>query len=135
MQSLKTPCAFLCATLLLVACGGGGGGGSDGGDAVERPVANAGADQTVEMGATVTLDGSASHSPRSAAELSYTWTLADKPARSTAELSDEGVAQPHLVTDLPGTYAADLVVNDGTADSRQDRVIITATNPDPVAIA
>ncbi|MFP1682939.1 PKD domain-containing protein [Alloalcanivorax sp. C16-1] len=134
MQSLKTPCAFLFATLLLVACGGGGGG-SDGGDAVERPVANAGPDQTVEMGGTVTLDGSASHSPRSEAELSYTWTLADKPARSTAELSDESVAQPQLVTDLPGTYAADLVVNDGTADSRQDRVIITATNPDPVAIA
>ncbi|AFT69651.1 Putative lipoprotein [Alloalcanivorax dieselolei B5] len=133
MQCLKTLCALLCASLLLAACGGGGGGG--GGDSTPRPIANAGPDQTVEMGTTVTLDGTQSSSPTDGATLSYTWSLASKPVGSTAALSDEAGAQPTFVTDLPGTYEADLVVNDGTADSGHDAVIITATNPDPVAIA
>ncbi|WP_201303864.1 PKD domain-containing protein, partial [Alcanivorax xiamenensis] len=54
---------------------------------------------------------------------------------SAAELSDEAGAQPTFTADLPGTYEADLVVNDGTADSGHDAVTIIATNPDPVAIA
>ncbi|MCQ6263493.1 PKD domain-containing protein [Alcanivorax sp. MM125-6] len=138
MQFLKTPCALLCASLLLIACGGGGGGGGGGGDSdggVEKPTANAGGDQTVEMGTTVTLDGSASSSPNSGADISYTWTLARKPTNSDAELSDDTDERPTFVADQPGIYQAQLVVNDGTADSDQDRVTITATNPEPVAVA
>lgn len=131
MLRLKRSCALFCASLLLVACGGGGSGGSE---PTALPTANAGADQTVEMGTVVTLDGRNSESPRSDATLSYTWSLTQAPAQSTAELSDDTAAQPTFKVDLPGTYKASLVVNDGTADSGQDLVTITATNPDPVAI-
>lgn len=119
-------------SLLLSACGGGGGGG--GANAPTPPTANAGADQTLEYGGTVTLDASGSSSPRSAT-LSYTWSLANKPAGSTAALSSTTVASPSFVADVPGAYEADLVVNDGTASSSHDRVVVTATNPNPVANA
>lgn len=116
-------------SLLLAACGGG----SDDGPPAP-PSANAGADQILEYGASVTLNASGSTSPRGAA-LSYAWTLVTKPSGSTAALSSATVANPTFVADLPGAYEADLVVNDGTASSSPDRVVITATNPFPVAQA
>ena len=122
---------WLCVSLLLAACGGGGGGGNS----TPRPAANAGVDQSVEMGTTVTLDGSQSSSPRQDASLTYAWTLTSKPVGSVAELSSDTAAMPTFVADLPGVYDASLVVHDGTAASGQDGVRITATNPDPVAIA
>lgn len=118
-------------SLLLSACGGGGGSGST---APTPPSANAGADQSLEYGGTVTLDASGSSSPRSAT-LSYTWTLASKPATSTAALSSTTALNPSFIADIPGTYEADLVANDGTASSSHDRVVVTATNPNPVANA
>lgn len=117
-------------SLLLSACGGGGGGSN----APTPPTANAGADQTLEYGGTVTLNASGSSSPRGAT-LSYTWTLANKPAGSAAALSSATIANPTFVADVPGSYEADLVVNDGTASSSHDRVIVSATNPNPVASA
>ena len=129
MIPLQRLFALLCLSLLLAACGGGGGGGG-----TPKPVAHAGADQTVEMGSTVTLDGSASSTSRSGATLVYAWTLVKKPEGSTAALSSATAQKPTFVTDLPGAYEADLVVNDGTDSSEHDRVAISATNPDPVAI-
>lgn len=125
--------AGLGAALLLAACGGGGGGGNDGDDgSTARPTANAGAAQTVEMGASVTLDGSASTSP-TGASLRYQWTLAGKPANSQANLADATSARPSFVADKPGTYSADLVVSDNTASSTPSRVQVIATSPYPVA--
>ncbi|MEJ0098426.1 MAG: PKD domain-containing protein [Pseudomonadota bacterium] len=114
--------------LLLAGCGGGD-------DAPEVPTANAGVDQTLQYGGTVTLDASGSSSPHTGATLSYTWTIASKPAGSAAELSSNSVAHPTFNVDMPGTYEFDLVVNDGTASSSHDRVVITATNPNPLAVA
>lgn len=128
MTRLHRLLPILCLSLLLPACGGGGGG-------TPKPVADAGTDQTVEMGSTVTLDASGSSTERDGATLSYTWTLVDKPDNSSAELSGTTTEEPSFVADLPGTYEADLVVSDGTEESSHDRVIVTATNPDPVAIA
>ncbi len=129
MIPLQRLFALLCLSLLLAACGGGGGGGTP------KPVAHAGADQTVEMGNTVTLDGSASSTSRSGATLSYTWTLVKKPDGSAAALSSATAQKPSFTADLPGAYEADLLVNDGTDSSEHDRVAIAVTNPDPVAIA
>lgn len=128
MISLQRLIALTCVSLL-AACGGGGGD-----DTPAKPIANAGADQTVERGASVTLDGSGSSTTRSDATLTYTWTLVEKPVGSAAALDSATAQKPTFDTDLPGQYEADLIVSDGTLSSDHDRVIITATNPDPVAV-
>lgn len=127
MIPLQRLFALMCLSLL-AACGGGGD------DTPPRPVANAGADQTVERGDSVTLDGSGSRTSRDGATLTYTWQLVGKPEGSAATLNSTTAQKPSFDTDLPGTYEADLVVNDGAESSDHDRVIVTATNPDPVAI-
>ena len=96
-----------------------------------RPVANAGPDQTVFVGNTVHLDGSTSRDADGDA-LRYRWSLTAVPAGSVATLSDPAAVQPSFVADLPGTYVAQLIVNDGTVDSLPDTVMITTANRPPV---
>ncbi|MCH9696466.1 MAG: PKD domain-containing protein, partial [Gammaproteobacteria bacterium] len=102
------------------------------------PIANAGADTTVTVGSTVTLDASQS-SDVDQDTLSYFWILSS-PAGSTAILSDPVNIKPTFVADKQGDYQITLNVNDGIEDSNTDVVIITATNtgempPDPTSIA
>jgi hypothetical protein len=92
----------------------------------QPPEADAGADQTVVVGQTVTLDGSASSDP-DGDELVYTWTLAT-PTSSSAALSDVTVANPSFCTDEAGTYVASLTVDDGLA-SDTDEVEVEALDP------
>src|SRR4051794_40417965 len=65
------------AALLLSTCGGGGSSSSSssssGGSANTAPIANAGANQTVSSGVTVTLNGTASSDPDGTIA-SYAWT-------------------------------------------------------------
>jgi len=81
-----------------------------------RPIAHAGADQTVVMGATVQLDGSGSsdadHDP-----LGLRWSFVSRPPGSLATLSDVTAVQPTFVADAIGVYVVQLIVNDGTVDS------------------
>ncbi len=98
------------------------------------PVANAGPDQSVALGALVTLDGSAS-SDVDGDPLTYFWTITEKPAGSTAMLSDTAAVKPTFTADKPGTYVAHLFVNDGMADSGQDTVVISTINSVPTAEA
>jgi RHS repeat-associated protein len=97
------------------------------------PVANAGPDQQLLAGVTVQLDGSASSDAENHT-LSFAWSLTTVPAGSTATLSNPGIANPTFVADLPGSYVAQLIVNDGFAPSTPDTVTITA-NTAPVADA
>jgi hypothetical protein len=88
----------------------------------KAPIANAGANQTVNEGAIVTLDGSASSDPDNNT-LSYKWT-----APSGITLSSETVAKPtftapEVLTDQSYTFS--LIVNDGTLNSIADRIFIT----------
>ncbi|MDM0014531.1 PKD domain-containing protein [Variovorax sp. J22P168] len=88
------------------------------------PVANAGSAQKVGSGTAVTLSAAASTDAESDA-LSYLWTLSSKPAGSTAALNDAKAVSPRFTPDLPGTYIATLVANDGKADSAAVDVTIT----------
>jgi hypothetical protein len=98
------------------------------------PVADAGPDQSVFVGDVVVLDGSGS-SDGDGDTLTYSWSLIAVPTGSGAVLSDGSVIMPTFVVDLPGTYVAQLLVNDGTVDSSPDTVTITTLNSVPVADA
>ncbi len=89
------------------------------------PVANAGANQTVALNSTVTLDGSASSDP-DGNTLTYHWTLT-LPTGSTASLSGSSAVKPTFTADKSGVYVAQLIVNDGLIDSAVSEVEITAT--------
>jgi hypothetical protein len=86
------------------------------------PVANAGIDQSVNQGIVVTLDGTVSSDP-DGSPLKYAWTA---PAGIT--LSSTTVAKPSFTTPSVSTstsYIFSLIVNDGTANSTADLVIIS----------
>lgn len=90
----------------------------------QPPVADAGADQTVEQtsyeGAEVILDGSGSNDP-DGDPLTYSWTWDGG--------SDSGVS-PTVLLPL-GTTTVTLVVNDGELDSDPDTVDITVQDTTP----
>ena len=98
------------------------------------PIADAGPDQTALVGETVTLDGSGS-SDADGDSLMFTWALTSVPSGSAAVISDVTAVNPTFDIDLPGTYVAQLIVNDGMADSAADSVRITTENTPPVANA
>ena len=98
------------------------------------PAADAGPDQTVPVGSTVQLDGVGSTDPESSA-LSYHWILNTRPAASAAVLSNADIRNPTFVADAPGSYIAQLVVNDGLVNSSSDLVVIRTANRAPIANA
>ena len=99
----------------------------------QPPTANAGANQTVKTGATVALSGSGSD-PQSL-PLTYSWSLTTRPNGSTAALSSTTSKTPTFVADKPGTYVAQLIVNNGYQNSQPSTVTITTSNTPPVANA
>ena len=100
------------------------------------PVADAGLDQTVEVGDTVVLDGTFSFDIDDD-PLTYLWSLISIPEGSQALIADAIAATASFVADLEGIYVAQLIVNDGTADSAPDTGVVTATvgNRAPTAVA
>ncbi|MEK6631765.1 MAG: PKD domain-containing protein, partial [Nitrospirota bacterium] len=100
------------------------------------PVATAGPDQTVQVGATVTLNGSASNDV-DGNPLTFQWALVSVPTGSIAKLLNPTNVMPTFVPDKTGQYVAQLLVNDGKVTSTQDTVTITTTggNTAPVANA
>ena len=98
------------------------------------PVANAGPNQSIPLGAPITLDGSRS-SDVDGDPLTFRWSLLARPPGSTAVLTDANSVHPGFTADLPGTYVAQLIVNDGTADSAPASVTLTTANAAPIANA
>ena len=98
------------------------------------PVANAGPDQTVALGATVQLNGSNS-SDSDGDPLTFRWSLSSVPSGSTAIINNPTTVNPTFVVDRPGNYVAQLVVNDGFIDSAPDTTVISTGNSRPVANA
>ncbi len=98
------------------------------------PVANAGSDAMATLGATVTLNGSAS-TDVDGDPLSYAWELVEKPTGSSAILVNPMTATPTLIIDVAGIYRARLRVNDGAITSEADEILISNTNRQPLAEA
>lgn len=98
------------------------------------PIANAGPDQTVSVGATVTLNGSASSDP-DGDPLTFAWAFVFRPSGSTAVLHSAKAVNPTFVVDVPGRYIVALIVNDGTRYGFPDSVKISTQNSRPVANA
>ena len=99
-----------------------------------RPVANAGANQTVLVGETIILDGSGS-TDVDGNLLTYSWSLTSKPNGSTATLQNPTSVNPSFVADKSGDYVIQLIVKDGTAYSAPSTVTISTLNSPPVANA
>ena len=102
------------------------------------PVANAGGKQFVVFGtsSTVTLDGTYSTDADND-QITYKWTLLQKPSTSMAVLSSNTSALPTFKADVAGDYVAQLIVNDGKVDSAPNSVTVmaSAANAQPVANA
>lgn len=137
--------ALGCVIVALAAgCGGqdGPGGNGTGGGTVTPPATNAvptaraGGPQSVLIGATVQLDGTASTDPEGGT-LTYAWRLLAQPFGSSATLSAGTSPRPTFVADTAGSYTVSLVVNDGSSSSFASNVVITAAlgNVAPVARA
>jgi hypothetical protein len=96
------------------------------------PVANAGVKQFVAFGAssTVTLDGTYSTDSDND-QITYKWTLLQKPGTSTAVLSSTTSARPTFTAAVAGDYVAQLIVNDGKVDSTPNSVIVVASAASP----
>ena len=94
------------------------------------PVAEAGDNQSVTTGDSVTLDGSGS-TDADFDSLTYDWGMTSRPNGSSATLSSETAEEPTFTADIEGSYVVSLVVNDGTVNSVIDTVTITAVTSTP----
>ena len=115
MNTSRTLFLALLAALTFAACDSTGSSSSVNADA--------GDDQTVDVGALVTLSG-ASSTDADGGTLTYAWAFATQPGGSTATLASSS-ASATFTPDIAGTYVARLTVSNGT-DSDTDEVTITA---------
>lgn len=90
------------------------------------PNANAGLDKGTYVGSTVVLEGSG-YDADGDPIASYLWTFISLPPESLVTLVNADSATPEFTPDIIGTYVAQLIVNDGYADSNPDEVSIVAT--------
>ena len=110
----------------------------------KAPVANAGTDQTVFSGATVTLDGSGtSDEDDDVSTLTYLWQRISGTGNASLAITNDDQKQATFVADTLTAGASDvthvirLTVTDGAENTHYDEVTITIREPfaDPVANA
>jgi subtilisin family serine protease len=88
------------------------------------PIANAGSNQSVSIGQTAYLNGSASYDPNGDS-LTYLWS-GYGPAGTKALIYNNQTSVANINPDLPGEYGFTLVVNDGKVNSSPSSVTVTA---------
>ena len=101
------------------------------------PVAVAGANQSVLLGAvSVKLNGSGS-TDANGDPLTYEWAMDSRPSRSAAALSQANSVEPTFTPDVLGEYRFSLVVSDTKLRSARSLVTVTVSelNAPPVANA
>jgi hypothetical protein len=108
-----------------------------GGVGLVGPTADAGPDQAIVAGETVLLDGSASFDDNTASsDLSYSWSLTQRPVGSNAFLVNPNMPLSSFVADVSGEYRATLIVTDEDGlSSDPDELVITSANARPMANA
>jgi hypothetical protein len=128
------PSAAETLTFELTVTDGRGGSGTDSVNvtvsvpANQDPIANAGPDQTVVLGATVSLNGSASTDPDGDA-LTFQWT---QTAGTNVTLSNADTAAPAFVApNTADTLTFQLTVNDGRGGTDTDSVDVNVGGQAP----
>lgn len=97
-------------------------------EVARRPLADAGRSQSVTVGATVTLDASAS-TTRSGRPLTYSWRQDPDDAQQVT-LSDATSASPTFTSPATaGVLRFHLTADDGVARSLEDTVVVSVGNP------
>lgn len=95
-------------------------------------VANAGPNQSVQVGQTVTLDGGASKDEQGK-PLTYQWAITQKPAKSVVTLTAPTTVRLTFVPDEVGEYELTLTVSNGEK-SNTAKVLITASAAQPLVL-
>ena len=87
--------------------------------------ADAGSDVTVNVGETVSLDGSGSSGVQGT--MVYLWVIDSKPSGSQVFISDPATVNPSFTPDMEGDYVVKLTVSNGVSDD-MDQVTVTAVS-------
>ena len=121
------------SAVLLTACGGGGGSSSSssssGGNTNTAPIANAGSNQTVTSGVTVTLNGTASSDPDGTIA-SYAWTqTAGTPTVTLASGTTSQPTFPAPTVATAATLSFSLVVTDNVGANSPAASVNVTVNP------
>jgi hypothetical protein len=95
----------------------------------ERPIADAGPDQNVILGALVSLSGAGSVDD--GVDLEYRWRLVNPPGAATLSFAG-GDINPRLTPDATGAWVVELVVSDGFLDSAPDTMTINVADQSTV---
>ena len=98
-----------------------------------HPVAMAGRDQIIPLGASFLLDGSGSTNPKDL-PITYNWEIISQPQGSFLSIADPASVSFSLTPEVAGEYLFMLTVSDAEETSLPDTVTIYITAP-PVAAA
>ena len=89
-------------------------------------IANAGPNQIVKVGSTVTVAGTQSTNPSGIGTLNYYWRFTSRPPGSDVTLFYETTPTATFVANAPGTYVINLTVSNGVSTDTAN-ITITAT--------
>src|SRR5439155_13940881 len=93
------------------------------------PLAVVGPDQTVNLGATVTLDGSGSNDPDPLDKLTYEWTLLAFPTNGEPQLVGGATSLATVTPSVGGPYQFRLRVSDGDLTSAPAYLSVVVIDP------
>ena len=123
--------------ILLQACGGGGGtsggGNNPSGTGNSSPIVNTTINSSAAVGMPLSLSATAIDPDNDS--MQYLWSITDSPAGSTATLTNADQLASTFTPDVVGSYAVQLVVDDGLNQVTKNGAIAASLgNVAPTAI-